>query len=162
MRVWKPWLRHLNSIEDMVPSKIYISCHRGYLWGSWKVNVFSQLTLEISSCFTLRLLYVLNLQEIVKLHISDTPIFVCPWTENNARTGKDANAKENQKSWTKKACWHCNIQKSRMDQGHQPLEGNHTANIPIQSENWSVASSICKVCLIRKITRAHIPEQGKL
>lgn len=98
----------------------------------------------------------------MKLHISDTPIFVCPRTENNTRTGEDANAKEYQKSWTKNACWHCNIQNSRMDQGHQPLEGGHTANIPIQSENGSVAISICKDCLIRKITRAHIPEQGKL
>lgn len=87
-------------------------------------------------------------------------LYLCA-LELRTRTGEDANAEDSQKSWTKKAPRHCNIQNSRKDQGHQPLKGNHTASIPTQSENGIVASSICEVCIIRKIM-THTPEQGKL
>lgn len=97
-----------------------------------------------------------------KLHISGTPIFACPWAESKTTRGGDANAEVNQKSWARKARWHHSIQNSRMNWGHQPLERNHAASIPTQSENGSVASSICKVWEIRKVIRTYVPEQGKL
>lgn len=96
-----------------------------------------------------------------KLHISGTPVFVCPWAESKTRGGA-ANAEVNQKSWAKKACWHHSTQNSGMNWDHQPLERNHTASIPIQSENGSVPSSICKVWEIRKVIRTYVPKQGKL
>lgn len=49
----------------------------------------------------------------------------------------------------------------KKDPDHQPLERNHAAGIPMQSENGIVASSIGKDCVIRKIIRTHIPEKEK-
>lgn len=49
----------------------------------------------------------------------------------------------------------------KKDPDHQPLERNHAADIPMQSENGIVASSIGKDCVIRKIIRTHIPEKEK-
>lgn len=150
MRPWKPSFRHINGMKDIDLSSVFQVtegvCRVAVKWTSfpsvWPVPLCSPFW--SLSCFSLRLFYVLHLEEN-KLHISGTPVFVCPWTESNTSRGEDANAKENQKSWIKKAHWHCNIQNARMIQDHQPLERNHIADIPIQSENCSVASFICKV-----------------